>query len=119
MSSLSFLVKQIHAIVSLKLRKYIIFSLRNDDRIFLYYINRKRPVKGLFYGKGFLGDIPQLLADPSVDCLECKLGTQIMGGVSFDEGEIIENNMTLKECNEILTELKKELIISNDMVQFF
>jgi hypothetical protein len=59
------------------------------------------------------------LKDPSVDCLECQLGTHIMGGVSFEEQEIVENNMSIEECNEILTELKKELIISNDMVQLF
>ena len=77
-------------------------------------------MKGLLYGHGFLGEIPKLLQDPSIDCLECQLGSHIMGGVSFEEnGEIIENNMSIEECNEILTELKKELIISNDMVQLF
>ncbi|TFG23102.1 MAG: hypothetical protein EU533_03545 [Promethearchaeota archaeon] len=120
MSKFSFLVKEIHSIVTLKLRKYIIFSLKNEDRIFLYFIHRKRPTKGLLYGHGFLGEIHGLLQDPSIDCLECQLGPHIMGGVSYEEnGEIIENNMSVEECNEILTELKKELIISNDMVQLF
>ena len=119
MSKFSFLVKEIHSIVTLKLRKYIIFSLKNDDRIFLYFIHRKRQIKGLLYGHDFLGKIPGLLKDPSIDCLECELGSQIMGGVSFEDQEIIENNMSIEECNEILTELKKELIISNDMVQLF
>ena len=119
MSKFAFLVKEIHSIFTLKLRKYIIFSLKNDDRIFLYFIHRKRPIKGLLYGRNFLGDIPKILEDPSVDCLECNLASQITGGVSFEDGDIIENNMSIEECNEILTELKKELIISNDIVQPF
>lgn len=119
MSNFSFLVKEIHSIVTLKLRKYIVFSLKNDNRLFLYFIHRKLPIKGLLYGHGFLGEINRLLEDPSTDCLECNLGSHIMGGISFDHDEIIENNMSIEECNLILTELKKELIISNDMVQLF
>lgn len=119
MTEFSSLIKEIHSIFSLKLRKYILFSLKDEDRVFLYFFHTKQPVKGLLYGYNLLNEIPRLLEDPSIECLECNLASQIIGGISFDNNEIVESNISIEECNIILAELKKELKINTDLIQLF
>lgn len=44
---------------------------------------------------------------PDLDSLESRRGTRIVGGIAFDHGNTIENNLKLLEANKILNELKK------------
>jgi hypothetical protein len=60
-------------------RDYCVFSLAGNPHEFFYFSHRERPLRSLFYGDGFLGEIPRLRQEPGL-CIECGLGMRILGG---------------------------------------
>jgi hypothetical protein len=76
----------------------------------------KKPIRSLFYGENFQGLISTLLKETNVECIECSLGPNMIGGVSSERDQQVFNNMSLEECNIILARLKVELKRSFDIV---
>jgi len=76
----------------------------------------KKPIRSLFYGEKFQILISTLLKDKETECIECELGSRILGGVSYDRDQQVINNMSLEDCNTSLARLKVELKRSFDIV---
>jgi hypothetical protein len=76
----------------------------------------KKPIRSLFYGENIQGLISTLLKDKNLDCIECSLAPNMIGGVSNDGDQLVLNKMSLEECNTILARLKVELKRSFDIV---
>ena len=98
-------------------RQYVLFniacnseiSIGNPDYQFLYLIHEFKPLQALFYGTNFNQLINALLKDEITECIECDLGTRIIGGVSLDSGENVDFNLSISNANEILQILDQYL----------
>jgi len=106
----------IHLIFTRNFQRYILFSMNSSNYEYLYVYNMKKPIRSLFYGENFQGLISTLLKDTQVECIECSLAPNMIGGVSYDNDQQVFNNMSLEECNTILARLKVELKRSFDIV---
>ncbi|TFG05424.1 MAG: hypothetical protein EU539_09360 [Promethearchaeota archaeon] len=100
-------------------KEYVIFTTNHSEFCFLYFKHEKEPVRSLVYGDNFSTLISLYLNDPNVDCIECQLGTHIKGGISNDGSDQVVFNISLKECNKILKELKKKLNNRIDFIEYF
>lgn len=87
-------------------RNYWIFSLTDNPYTFLYFSHTKRDLRSLFYGTGFLDEIPRLQEKPDL-CIECGLGTRIRGGVSLDSGEVAAFHCNRKSANRLIGKLRE------------
>ena len=86
-------------------RQYIIFSLISDLRTYIYFKNEEENIISLLYGDKIYPKIQTLLNESSTKCIECELGTLIEGGVSYDEPDLVEFNLStaiLKSSSIIL-----------------
>lgn len=102
-------IPKIYSIFTKNQRKYIIFSINNSDNEFIYIIHLNNDVKSLLFGKNLLNSISKIQNNESIECIECSLGSQILGGISYDKGDLVIDNFSLEESNQILSELIKEL----------
>jgi len=87
-------------------RQYILFSLISDTNTYLYLKHEKENIISLLYGKEIFPKIQSLLNENSTNCIECELGTLIDGGVSYDEPDLVEFNLSKSKANQILEHLK-------------
>lgn len=106
----------IHLIFTRNFQRYILFSVNSSEFEYLYVYHIKKPIRSLFYGENFQGLIKTLLKDTQVECIECSLAPNIIGGVFYDSDQQEFKNMSLEECNTILARLKVELKRSFDIV---
>lgn len=90
-------------------KSYIVFDLMGSEYIYLYFFNPKNQNHSLFYGENLHHLIKKYLKNPKIECIECQIGTKIIGAISFDDGELIESNLTKIEANRILNTLKGKL----------
>ncbi|MFW9988686.1 MAG: hypothetical protein ACFFC3_08530 [Candidatus Odinarchaeota archaeon] len=102
-------ISKIYSIFTRNQCKYIIFSVNNSSDEFIYIKHLNNDVKSLLFGKNLLNSISNIQDDNSIECIECSLGSQILGGISYDKGDLITNNFSLEESNQILSELIKEI----------
>ncbi|MBD3339481.1 MAG: hypothetical protein GF353_10250 [Candidatus Lokiarchaeota archaeon] len=63
----------------------------------------------LLYGYNFQNRISTLLKEEDIDCIECRLGINIIGGVSFEDEDLIEFNFDVCRANQIVGELNNKL----------
>ena len=98
---------------------YIHFSLVDFPHDFLYVVQKDYSKYSIFYGTDFRSLIPKFKKDLSLDCLECKLGMNILGGVSFDDGEFVDFNLTITQANQILKEIDSSIKIKEFQIKFF
>ncbi|MHA1720251.1 MAG: hypothetical protein ACTSWX_10415 [Promethearchaeota archaeon] len=89
-------------------RQYILFSLKSDMNTYLYLKHQRETLISLFYGRDIVSKVKSLLNENTTNCIECELGTLIKGGVSYDEPDLVEFNLTKSEANEILDKIKLE-----------
>ena len=89
-------------------RQYILFSLKSDMNTYLYLKHQRETLISLFYGREIFSKVKSLLNENATTCIECELGTLIKGGVSYDEPDLVEFNLTKSEANEILDKIKLE-----------
>ena len=87
-------------------RQYILFSLKSDTNTYLYLKHEKENIISLLYGDKIYPKIQFLLNENSTKCIECELGTLIKGGVSYDEPDLVEFNLSKSKANHILEEIK-------------
>ena len=106
----------IHLIFTRNFQRYILFSSESSNYEYLYVYHMKKPIRSLFYGKNIQGLISTLLKDTQVECIECSLAPNMIGGVTYENDQHVFNNMSIEECNTILARLKVELKRSFDIV---
>ena len=94
-------------------RQYILFSLKSDTDTYLYIKNEKENLISLLFGKEIIPKIQSLLNENSTKCIECELGTLIKGGVSYDEPNLVEFNLSKSKANQIL----EDLTINTDILK--
>ena len=96
-------------------RQYILFSLISDAKTYLYLKNEKENIISLLYGDNIYPKIQSLLKENSTNCIECELGTLIEGGVSYDNSDLVEFNLSKAKANKILEDIKlnEEIINKN------
>ncbi len=101
-------------------KDYILFEKRfpKSDRQYLYFQNQDQNIRSLLFGKHLKKHILEIWEDPNRDCIECNLGTQIMGGVSFDKGDLIENGLSIKKANSLISSLKTKIKNNNNCPLF-
>ena len=87
-------------------RDCCLFSPAGSHHDFLYFSHRDRALRALFYGDGFIDEIPRLLQEPGL-CIECGLGLRIIGGVSLDGPDCIAWNCSRDAANRILAGLMR------------
>lgn len=87
---------------------YIHFKIQQSQWDYLSVQYEDHSKYSLFYGKNFDEQLQQYLQDSSTDCIECQLGTNIQGGISFDNGELVYFNFSVEKANKILQILNDE-----------
>lgn len=102
-------IKKIHFRFKHANKFYIIFDINNSDDTYLYFFNPKNDNRSLLYGKDLHLLIEKYLTNPKIKCLECALGINLYGAVSYDEGEVIESNLTIVKANKILNKLNERI----------
>ena len=86
---------------------YIHFSLKEKPEDFLYLISEDEEIFSLFFGNNFRTLIPSLRSDTDVNCMECDVGLNIQGGVSYDSKDLVNFNLTVDQANSIIELLTK------------
>ncbi|MHA1248634.1 MAG: hypothetical protein ACTSRP_01450 [Candidatus Helarchaeota archaeon] len=110
---------EIYSIFKHSNKNYILFSIKGDIREYLYINSNELGLRSLLFGKDLKSFINSNFNNPCITCIECHLGNRIKGGVSLDKGEIVESNLSISECNEILKYLKKVLKDRSNLIDFF
>ena len=104
--SKSIIITKIHDIFTHHEKDYILFSTNHSNYKFLYFKDRIKSNKSLFFGDNFMNLISLYRKDPKIECIECSLGANILGGIALDGENQVEFNFSIQECNEILKKLK-------------
>ena len=98
-------------------RLYILFSLNSDTETYLYLKNDKENIISLLYGKEMYPKIQSLLNENSTNCIECDLGTVIEGGISYDNPNLVEFNLSKSKANQILEDIKRNAEIIKNQIE--
>ena len=98
-------------------RQYILFSLKSNPNTYLYLKHEKENIIALLYGKDIYTKIQSLLNENSTNCIECELGTLIEGGVSYDEPDLVEFNLSKSKANHILEDIKLNTEIIKNRIE--
>ncbi len=98
-------------------RQYILFSLKSNPDTYLYLKHEKENIIALLYGKDIFPKIQSLLKENSANCIECELGTLIKGGVSYDEPDLVEFNLSKSKANHILEDIKLNTEIIKNKIE--
>jgi hypothetical protein len=112
-------IKKIESVFRHHDKIYILFSLNNSKFEFLYFTTNNYRIRSLLFGKDLISKVTLNREDKSITCIECSLCSKIDGGISFDDGSIVENDLTIEKCNLILKELKNNLIEYAEIIKFF
>ncbi len=98
-------------------RQYILFSLKSDTNTYLYLKCEKEDIISLLYGNKIYPKIQSLLNENSTKCIECELGTLIEGGVSYDDSDLVEFNLSKSKANQILEDIKSNTEIMKEKIE--
>lgn len=112
-------IKNIHSIFTHNNKSYVLFDIERSNHNYLYFFNPKNQNRSLLFGEDLNFLIPKYLRNSSIDCLECSLGSQILGAVSLDNGDIAQSNLSLEEANKILENLRYKIKEDKDLIKFF
>ncbi len=112
-------ISEIHHIFSKNTTSYVHFSLEKENLDYLCMNNPQEDRYALFFGTHFRKLITEYRQDPSIQCIECELGTNIIGGVSWDTGDLVEFNLSKTQANNILSVLKENPKILEKSIPFF
>jgi len=112
-------IKKIQSVFSHYDKIYILFSLNNSNFEYLYFTTYDYRIRSLLFGKDLISQLSLNREDKSISCIECNICSKIDGGISFDDGSIAENELTIEKCNLILKELKNNLIEYTEFIKFF
>ncbi|WP_457558022.1 hypothetical protein [Candidatus Harpocratesius sp.] len=102
-------IDKIQQIFSHNQRYYILFSLVGISHEYLYMVHKFEPIYALFFGNSFSLFLEKFDLTKNA-CFECELGTRILGGISFDQGEQVEFNLNRDFANQILIHLKEKVL---------
>ncbi len=98
-------------------RQYILFSLISDTNTYLYLKHEKENIISLLYGDKIYPKIQSLLNEYSTKCIECELGSLIEGGVSYDDSDLVEFNLSKSKANHILDDIKLNTKIIKEKIE--
>ena len=112
-------IKKIDSVFRHDDKTYILFSLINSKFEYLYFTTPDYRIRSILFGKDLISQVSLNREDKSISCIECNLCSKIDGGISFDNGSIVENDLTVDKCNLILKELKNTLIEYAEIIKFF
>ena len=112
-------MKKIFSILYLDNRNYVLFSTNYSNDDFLYYKHLEKNIKALFFGEKLQEVLPEVLKTQKSEHVEFFLDKYIHGGVSYNEGELVENNFSKVQTNQILLSLKNKIGISSEIIEFF
>lgn len=112
-------IQSIYRIFNTQSAFYIHFGIQQSNWDYLYVHYDDNSKYSLFYGNNFDTLLQKYLEDRSIECIECQLGINILGGVSFDSGELVEFNLSIQQANKILSILKDELRNNSQSLIFF
>ena len=112
-------IKKIESVFMHHEKMYILFSLNNSNFEYLYFTTHDYRIRSLLFGKNLISQVYHNRDDKSISCIECNLCSKIEGGISFDDGSIAENDLTIDKCNLILKELKNNMVEHTDIINFF
>ena len=86
---------------------YFLFISDKNDFSYLYINNIKNGMKSILYGDNFEQSISRLRQDPDINCIECNLVDNIIGGISFDNGVLAEFGLKKEKANKLISQLKE------------
>lgn len=112
-------IHKIHSVFFHQNQDYILFSLKNSVKDFLYFQNADKTVRALFFGDNFQERIPQILKTSDTECIECNLGRNIVGGISNDSNDQVDFGIQPEEANKILDLLKNHPTLINFTPDYF
>jgi hypothetical protein len=112
-------IKEIESMFTHNDKYYILFNRVDSSYNYLYFFNPKNQNRSLLYGENLSLVISNCLTNPSIKCLECHLGSQILGAVSLDKGDIVQNNITVEEANTLLKDLKQKVMEQKKSIKLF
>ena len=99
-------IAEIHSIFIHHKTDYILFSLNHNKFNYLYLLNSETQNKSLLFGNNLIPSVLALRNKLDIECIECHLCRNIIGGISLDGKDLIESNLSVEEANAILTKLK-------------
>ena len=100
-------------------RVYFIFSLENSPKEYIFFSHSQLPIRSLLFGLNFHLKWKNFDHSQS-ECFECSLTQEIEGGVSYDQDDQVEFNFSIYKANQILTELQKNVDVSDQkIIKFF
>jgi len=112
-------IKKINSILYLDTRNYILFSTNYSKHEFLYYKHLENDIKALFFGENLQNVLPEILKSQRSEYIEIYLDKYIQGGISYNEGDIVESNLSKSIANQIIIKLKKKISDNLASIEFF
>jgi len=110
---------EIHAIFNQDKKDYILFSIDEHERDYLYINSNERKLRSFLFGKDLKTFIDSSLKGSKSGCIECQLGYRIEGGVSLDGEDMIESILNVQSCNAVLKDLKDVLGDKSHLIELF
>ncbi|MFX0028322.1 MAG: hypothetical protein ACFE8B_03870 [Candidatus Hermodarchaeota archaeon] len=112
-------VKKVFSILYLDARNYVLFSPNYSKHEFLYYKHLEKDIKALLFGENLQKILPEALKNEESKYIEILLDRFILGGLSYNNGELVESYFSKSQANQILSNLKNKIGISSEIIELF
>jgi len=112
-------IKKIYSIFYLSDRNYILFSTNYSKHDFLYYKHLEKDIKALLLGENLQNALPEILKNQKLEYVELILDKFIHGGISYNQGDLVESNFSKGKANQIITKLKKKINLDLAIIELF
>ncbi|MFX1575142.1 MAG: hypothetical protein ACFFB0_20590 [Promethearchaeota archaeon] len=112
-------IKKIYSIFYLKDRNYVVFRANYSKYDFLFYKHLEKDIKALLFGENLQNALSEVLENPELEYVEILLDKIVHGGVSYNEGDLVESDFTKSKANQIISKLKNKLGFDSIVIELF
>jgi hypothetical protein len=112
-------VKKINSVFYLDDRNYVLFTTNYSKHDFLYYKHLEKDIKALLFGENLQNALPIVLKNQKLENIELHLDKYILGGVSYNEGELVESDFSRTMANQVISTLKNKIGLASVIIELF
>jgi hypothetical protein len=112
-------VKKINSVFYLDDRNYVLFTTNYSRHDFLYYKHLEKDIKALLFGENLQNALPVVLKNHKLENVELILDKYILGGVSYNEGNLIESDFSRSMANQVISNLQNKIGLDSVIIELF
>ena len=112
-------VKKIKSVFYLNDRNYILFTTNYSKHDYIYYKHIEKDIKALLFGENLQEVLAEVLKNQPTVYIELFLDDFITGGISYNEGDLVESDFTKTQANQIISHLKNKKWLYSVIIELF